>query len=43
MPWPWGAECLRLRNVQGLRCYHAQAHGALFALPGYFRDPLDAG
>jgi spermidine synthase len=31
---------LRRRDVQGLRYYNEQVHGALFALPGYYRELL---
>lgn len=33
-------ERLRQRNVQDLRYYNEQVHGALFALPGYYRKLL---
>lgn len=33
-------ERLRQRNVQDLRYYNEQVHGALFALPGYYRNLL---
>ena len=34
------AERLKQRNVGDLQYYNAQVHGALFALPGYYRDLL---
>ena len=34
------AERLKQRKVGGLQYYNEQVHGALFALPGYYRDLL---
>ena len=34
------AERLKQRNVGDLQYYNAQVHGALFALPGYYRELL---
>lgn len=36
------AERLQQRRVGDLQYYNAQVHGALFALPGYYRDLLKA-